>query len=55
MEALKVRPILVVVMIVVGMLVAMRTTSVTAKIRVMLKYGKIRRLRGWRRWMRQQR
>ena len=41
---MQVRPILVVVMIVVGMLVATRMTPVTAEIRVVLKYGKIRSL-----------
>jgi len=46
MEAMKVGPILVVVMIVVGMLVATRTALITAEIRVVLRYGKISRLYG---------
>jgi len=46
MEAMKVGPILVAMMIVVGMLVATKTTPITAKIRVVLRYGKICRLYG---------
>ena len=52
MEAMKVRSILMAMMIVVGMQVATRTTPIKAKIRVLLRYNKISRLCGYRRWMR---
>jgi hypothetical protein len=46
MEAMKVGPILLAVMIVVGMLVATKMTPITAEIRVVLRYGKLCRLYG---------